>query len=112
MNVVVSYPVRVVKFQVYIAKDSATIGLEGVEGRALTSTPDEKNLRRVGEFAYLDLMSEVEDFTTRGGFLYMRRPLTVPAGTLKLLQHVKPIFLHQDGTLSTTLDPYVEPLPA
>ena len=108
MSVVVSYPVTVVRYQVSIGRDSAILALDGVEGPASASTPDEKSLRRVGKITFEALPSEEQDFISRGGYLYMWRPLTMLAGILELLRHVKPCFLNENGTLSTSWEPVDE----
>jgi hypothetical protein len=38
----------------------------------------------------------------------MQRPLTMLAGVLDLLRHEKPLFLHKDGTLSSSQEPVGE----
>lgn len=103
MSVVVSYPVEIRKYQVSIGRSRAEIQLEGVEAPEAGSDGE---LRRVGNITFGDPDANGdEDFITRGGFLKMDRPLEMLAGILDLLRHEKPIFLNDDGTLTTLLEP-------
>lgn len=109
MSVIVSYPVTVERYQVEVAKESATIVLDGIEGPASSASPNEKNLRRVGSITFSGLEPTSEaDFITRGGFLHMQRPLTMLSGILALLQHERPLFLDANGNFSTTREPIGE----
>lgn len=53
-------------------------------------------------------MEGVEGPAPGGGFLHMDRSLAMFAGILALLRHETPVFLHEDGTLSTSLKPVGE----
>ncbi len=109
MSVVVTYPVEIRKYQVSIGRSRAEIQLEGVEGPEAGA---DREVRRVGNitFGKFSTFSGTEpigdeDFITRGGFLKMDRPLEMFAGILDLLRHEKPVFLNDDGTLTTSLEP-------
>lgn len=103
MSVVVTYPVEIRKYQVSISRSGAEIALEGVEG---SKGGSQGELRRVGNIAFGDLDPIGDkDFITRGGFLRMDRPLEMLSGILDLLRHEKPVFLQDDGTLTTSLEP-------
>ena len=103
MSVVVSYPVEIRKYQVSIGRSRAEIQLEGVEA---PETGSDRELRRVGNIVFGDPdANRDEDFITRGGFLKMDRPMEMFSGILDLLRHEKPVYLNDDGTLTTLLEP-------
>lgn len=97
MGIVVAYPVQVSTYKVSIQRNEVTVELEGLEG---------KTTRSVGRITFRE--GEGREFINRGGFLDITRPITIFSGTLALLRHDKPITLHGDGTLSTTLEPVGE----
>lgn len=102
-SVMVTYPVEVKRYQVSARRGIADISLEGIE----ESKKD--GLRRVGQMTFGDPNPIGDkDFITRGGFLRMDRPLEMFAGILELLRNEKPLYLHGDGTLSTSLEPVGE----
>lgn len=103
MSVVVTYPVEIRNYQVSIGRSRAEIQLEGVEGPEAGA---DREVRRVGTITFgdPDPIGD-EDFIARGGFLKMDRPLEMFAGILDLLRHEKPVFLNDDGTLTTSLEP-------
>lgn len=109
MSVVVVYPVEVKRYQVSVSRNRAEIVLEGVEGPVQGAGDSNANIRRVGRITFGDPnpISD-QDFITRGGFLQMDRPLVMFSGILDLLHSEKPLFLHGDGTLSTSLEPVGE----
>ena len=102
MSVTVSYPVELKQYEVSVGKELATITFHGLERTDLAADPNPE-LRRVGEMVFGDPnpISE-QDFTTRGGFLHMDRPLEMFAGVVSLLVNVQPLYLHGDGTLSNS----------
>lgn len=103
MSVVVAYPVEIRKYQVSIGRSRAEIQLEGVEAPEAGS---DREVRRVGNIVFGDPDANGdEDFITRGGFLKMDRPMEMFSGILDLLRHEKPVFLNDDGTLTTLLEP-------
>ena len=103
MSVVVEYPVEIRSYQVDVTRSGAEIGLDGVEG---TKDSPRGELRRVGRIVFGDPEPIGDgDFITRGGFLRMVRPLELFSGILDLLRHEKPLFLHENGTLSTSPEP-------
>lgn len=105
MSVVVAYPVEVKSYTVWINRNTASIELEGIEMGEEESAPAGKS-RRVGRIEFGDPNPASDrDFITRGGFLRMDRPLVMLASILALLQNEKPLFLRDDGTLSTTSEP-------
>ena len=93
----VEYPARIKSYQVTIARDRADIHLEGVEQGG--SKPQTVGHMTFGD---PDPIGKDEDFTTRGGFLQMDRPLEMLAGVLELLRHEKDLILQEDGRLSTS----------
>lgn len=98
MSVQVQYPVQVKSYQVTIRRAQANIQLQGVEEGA--SEP-----RRVGNMTFGDPHpTRDEDFMGRGGFLSMDRPLEMLPAILDLLRHEDPVFLQEDGTLTTSLE--------
>lgn len=99
-STMVEYPVQIKSYQVTIRRDQANIRLEGVEEGA--SEP-----RRVGNITFgdPDPIGKDKDFITRGGFLQMDRPLEMLPAILDLLRHESPLFLQDDGTLSTSAEP-------
>lgn len=106
MSVMVTYPVEVKGYRVSVQRDRAEIDLEGVESPEEGATATDASVRRVGRMEFGDPNPIGDkDFITRGGFLRMDRPLAMFAGILDLLRHEKPLFLHEDGTLSTSLEP-------
>lgn len=103
MSVVVEYPVEIRSYQVDVTRNGAEIGLDGVEGVKDNSLQEP---RRVGRMVFGDPSPIGDgDFITRGGFLRMDRPLELFSGILDLLRHEKPLFLHGNGTLSTSPEP-------
>lgn len=96
MSVQVQYPVQVKSYQVTIRRNQANIQLEGIEEGS--SEP-----RRAGNITFGDAHpTRDEDFMGRGGFLSMDRPLEMLPAILGLLRHESPLFLQEDGTLSTS----------
>lgn len=77
--------------------------------KLLQQQSDSSELRTVGRITFSDPnpISD-KDFITRDGILRMDRPLSMLSGVLNLLQHEKLLFLHEDGTLSTSLEPVGE----
>jgi hypothetical protein len=109
MSVVVAYPVEVKRYQVSVDRNRAEIVLEGVEGPGQGSGNSSANIRRVGRITFGDPKPiSDKDFITRGGFLQMDRPLAMFSGILDLLRNDKPLFLHENGALSTSLEPVGE----
>ena len=108
MSIKVTYPVKVRSYQVSADRDRVEIELEGVE--QLLGTGDfNADLRRVGRVTFADPdRIRDKDFIDRGGFLQMDRPLVMFSGILDLLRNEKPLFLHGDGTLSTSSEPVGE----
>jgi len=106
MSVVVVYPVEVKSYRVSVNRNTADIMLDGVEMPEQGAGGAPPEIRRVGRISFgnPDPISD-DDFITRGGFLAMDRPLAMFAGILDLLRNEKPLFLHDDGTLSTELEP-------
>lgn len=101
-STLVEYPAEIKKYQVSIARDRADIQLEGVENGA----QPRGELQRVGRMTFGDPNPIGDkDFINRGGFLQMDRPLEMLAAVLDLLRHESPLFLHGDGTLSTSSEP-------
>ena len=108
MSVQVNYPVIVKSYQVSADRDRVEIELEGVE-QLLGAGDSNANFRRVGRVTFDDPdRIRDRDFINRGGFLQMDRPLVMFSGMLDLLRNEKPLFLHDDGTLSTSLEPVGE----
>jgi hypothetical protein len=106
MSVVVPYPVEVKQYQVSIGQQAAFIQLEGVEVQLLKDHHSEQKLRRVAHLTFDDSNpANAADFITRGGFLNMHRPIGLLSGILDLLRHEQPLFLNQDGVLSTLAEP-------
>jgi len=106
MSVMVSYPVEVKGYRVSVNRDKVEIDLEGIEIPEEGVPGTDTNVRRVGRMAFGDPNPIGDkDFITRGGFLRMDRPLAMFAGVLDLLRYEKPLFLHEDGTLSTSMEP-------
>ncbi len=106
MSVIVVYPVEGKRYQVSVKRDRAEVVLEGIEGLAQGAGNVRGNIRRIGRMTFGDPNPiSGEDFITRGGFLQMDRSLAMFAGILALLRHGTPVFLHEDGTLSTSLEP-------
>jgi hypothetical protein len=109
MSVVVAYPVEVKQYRVSVNRNRAVIALEGVEGLVLESANSSANIRHVGDITFGDPDPHSDqDFITRGGWLHMDRSLAMFSGILDLLRNEKPLFLHEDGTLSTSLEPVGE----
>lgn len=101
-STMVEYPVQIKRYEVTIARSQADIRLEGVEGLE----QPQGELRRVGHITFGDPNPiKDEDFIGRGGFLHMDRPLEMLPAILDLLRHESPLFLHEDGTVSTTPEP-------
>jgi hypothetical protein len=109
-SIEVDYPTEVKQYQISITRDLAKIVLEGIEGVKLPQQRlDSSELRIVGRIVFGDPDPiGNKDFVTRDGVLRMDRPLSMLSGILNLLQHEKPLFLHEDGTLSTSLEPVGE----
>jgi hypothetical protein len=106
MSVMVAYPAEVKGYRVSVQREMAEIELEGIESPEEGVAATDAIVRRVGRMAFGDPNPIGDkDFITRGGFLRMDRPLTMFAGVLDLLRNEKPVFLHEDGTLSTSLEP-------
>ena len=104
MSVTVAYPVEVKKYQVLVERQKAEILLDGVEIPAKSST-SKPEVRRVGIMHFGDPNPIGDaDFITRGGFLRMDRPLEMFSGVLDLLRNEKPLFLREDGVLTTSLE--------
>ena len=105
MSVVVSYPVEIKKYEVSVKRDIAEIVLHGIELSEQESGASNPEVRRAGIITFGDPnpLGNV-DFFTRGGFLHMDRPLVLFAGILSLLQNEGPLFLGEDGTLSTSAE--------
>lgn len=98
MSVQVQYPVQVKSYQVTIRRTQANVQLQGVEEGS--SEP-----RRVGNITFGDPHpNRDEDFMGRGGFLSMDRPLEMLPAILDLLRHEDPVFLQDDGSLTTSLE--------
>jgi hypothetical protein len=103
MSVVVSYPVEIRKFEVSVKREIAEIVLEGVELSEQERSVAGANLRRVGVITFGDPNPVSNaDFISRGGFLHMDRPLALFSGVMTLLRTEGPLFLGEDGTLSTS----------
>jgi hypothetical protein len=110
MSVTVVYPVKVTSYRVSTKRNRVEMMLEGIERPDLQGSDDSTpNVRRVGRvtFGDPDPISD-KDFINRGGFLQMDRSLAMFSGILDLLRNEKPLFLHGDGTLSTSLEPVGE----
>ena len=109
MSVQVFYPVEVKHYKVSVKRNRADIALEGVEGPVQGSGGSNPNIRRVGRVTFGDSNPIGDkDFINRGGFLQMDRPMAMLSGMLDLLRNEKPLFLHGDGTLSTSSEPVGE----
>lgn len=109
MSVVVAYPVEVKGYQISVTRDRVEVHLEGIEGSLQESGSSSDKTRRVGRIIFGDTSPIGDkDFINRGGFLQMDRSLAMFAGILDLLRNEKPLFLHGDGTLSTSLEPIGE----
>ena len=105
MSVVVSYPVEIRKFEVSVKREIAEIILEGIELGEQERSVAGANLRRVGVITFGDPNPVGDaDFITRGGFLRMDRPLALFSGIMTLLRNERPLFLREDGTLSTSAE--------
>ena len=96
-STLVEYPAQIKSYQVTIARDRADIHLEGVEQGG--SKPQHVGHMTFGD---PDPIGKDADFTTRGGFLQMDRPLEMLPAVLDLLRHEKNLVLREDGTLSTS----------
>ena len=92
----VEYPARITSYQVTIARGMADIHLMGIEQGGSKPQP-------VGHMTFgdPDPIGKDADFTTRGGFLQMDRPLEMLSAVLVLLHHEKHLVLDGDGRLST-----------
>ncbi|MCU0839219.1 MAG: hypothetical protein MUE49_10930 [Rhodospirillales bacterium] len=113
MSVVVAYPVEVKSYQVTVRRNVAEIALEGVEVPEEGAGASEGKLRRVGRMTFGNPNPVGDDdFISRGGFLQMDRPLEMFSGVLDILRNERPLFLRQDGTLSTSKEPVGEGEPA
>lgn len=105
MSVGVAYPVEIMAYQVSVKRAWAEIDLAGVEGPAQASDDSSGSIKHVGRLRFSDSRHMGDkDFFNRGGSLEMRRPLAMFSGVLELLRNEKPLFLHRDGTLSTSLE--------
>jgi hypothetical protein len=105
MSVVVEYPVEVKRYRVCVKRNGADILLEGVEEPLQRSGDSRTRMRAVGRITFIDPKPvDDKDFINRGGFLQMDRPLAMFSGILDLLRNEKPLFLREDGTLSTSLE--------
>lgn len=96
-STLVNYPARIKSYRVTIARDRANIHLEGIEEGGSKPQP-------VGNMTFgdPDPIGKDKDFTTRGGFLQMDRPLEMLAAVLELLRHEKDLVLQEDGRISTS----------
>lgn len=96
-STLVNYPARIKSYQVTIARDRASIHLEGIEEGGSKPQP-------VGHMVFgdPDPIGKDADFITRGGFLQMDRPLEMLAAVLDLLRHEKNLVLQENGTISTS----------
>jgi len=108
MSVLVTYPVEVKRYRVFVKKEWAGIALDGLECSLLGSDASAANIRSVGRFTFDDARVGQADFINRGGSLEMLRPLTMFSGVLDMLRNEKPVFLREDGTLATSLEPVGE----
>ena len=99
-STMVEYPVQVKSYKVRISRDRADVHLEGIEGAAGSK------LRPVGDIGFgdPDPIGRDGDFINRGGFLRMDRPLEMLSAILDLLRHEDPVFLQEDGSLTTSLE--------
>jgi hypothetical protein len=105
MSVTVAYPVEVKKYQVLVGRQKAEIQLAGVEVPEAKSSTSKPEIKRVGIMHFGDPNPIGDaDFITRGGFLRMDRPLEMFTGVLDLLRNEKPLFLREDGVLTTSLE--------
>ena len=105
MGVMVAYPVEVKQYKVWVTKDHVSLTLLGVEQNA-PPAPGPPTVRTVGHMTFGDPRPiSDKDFITRGGTLRMARPIEMFAGTVDLLRHEQRVFLHGDGTLTTSSEP-------
>ena len=103
-SVLVAYPVEIKGYHVSVQRERAEIRLDGVEQAVQGAEHVEALIRPVGRMTFGDATPIGDkDFINRGGMLQMDRPLSMFSGILHLLHHEKPLFLREDGTLSTIL---------
>jgi hypothetical protein len=109
MSVVVVYPAEVKQYLVSVARQSAEIVLRGIDDSPPTTRSGKAKITTVGliKFGDPNPISD-KDFITRGGFLRMDRPMTMFSAIIDILRNEKPLFLHGDGTLSTSFEPVGE----
>jgi hypothetical protein len=105
MSVGVEYPVEVKQYQVSVKREWAVIVLQGVEAPLQEFSSSSANIVHIGRFTFVDPEHmRDQDFFNRTGSLEMHRPLAMFSGILDLLRNEKPLFLQEDGTLSTLLE--------
>jgi hypothetical protein len=105
MSTIVHYPVKVTEYHVSVEKRSAEIELEGVEAALPGIERLDTELKEVGWITFSDAAADGRDTFDRAGRLHMSRPLALFAGVLDMLRNDEPVFLREDGTLSTYLEP-------
>ena len=94
-------PYVVTSYQVEIKGDRATIKLESTE------TPNMMGGSRIATAEYTT-GAEPAELINRGGFLSITRPLELLGPTLDLLRNESPVYLHEDGTIATSVEPIGE----
>jgi hypothetical protein len=105
MSTIVTYPVKVTGYHVSVEKRSAEIELEGVDAALPGSESPDTDVKELGWITFSDAGADGRDTFDRVGRLHMSRPLAMFAGVLDMLRNDEPIFLREDGTLSTYLEP-------
>lgn len=99
---VVHYPVTVKKYDVAVERSQVEIELSGVEGLVDASGGfvASGDLRRVGRITFV--ADDRKPFINRGGFLQIYRDPDMLDATFNLLRNENPLYVLDDGTLSTT----------
>jgi len=87
----------VTSYQVEVGDDRARLTLESSE------TPNSVGGKRIGMVEYSPGATPSQ-FTTRGGFLSITRPIELLVPTLDLLRNESPVYLHDDGTIATVAE--------
>jgi hypothetical protein len=100
-SVTVEYPAEVKEYSVSVGRERATIALRGIE-------KDGQQLQLIARMEFGANPIGDHDFVTRGGYLRMDRSIGMLAGILDLLRNEKPLFLREDGTLASTMEPVGE----
>ena len=103
------YPVEIKEYQVHVKNDAVEILLKGSAQWAQGAGDLGTRTETVASITFRDAEDlRLKDFINRGGFLSMDRPLSMFSGILDLLRGEKPLYLRQNGTISTSLEPVGE----